>query len=61
MKESIKMMLKKAMESINGHQATSIRAIINKINAISMEKCIGLMEACIKENGMMEFSMDMAR
>ena len=41
-------------EYIDGHQATSTKALSNLRSEMDMERCDGLMEQPIKDNGSME-------
>lgn len=58
MKVNIKMIKNKDTEYSLGQQVIYIKEIINKIWDVVMDKCFGMMEAIIKDNGRMGFSMD---
>ena len=45
----------------NGKMEIFIREIIFRILGMDMDKCIGVMVVIIKDNGIKEFSMDMAK
>lgn len=61
MMENIKMIKRKVMVSIDGHQVIFIKVIINLIRDTFMEKCPGVMVANIRESGVMVYNMAMEK
>lgn len=47
------------LENVDGRVVIFIRETISKTKDKDMEKCIGLMDLIIWDNGMMEYRMEM--
>ena len=58
MKENILMIKNMVKASILGQVVTFTKEILSKMKDKVMVKCCGLMEACMKVNGLKEYNMD---